>query len=389
MNKFRKLFEKFEDLSIIGIANIIGSGISAIFWFYLASLLGTESYGELSYLISIAGVASVLSIVGASKTITVYTAKKIDIFTSISLIAICSSVVTAISLIIIFENPSLSIYVIGYVFFNLIISDLLGQLQYKKYAKYFIIQKILLVSFAIGFYHLFGINGVILGFALSFLIFSIPTIKKIKYSKLNFKILKKRYGFMINSYGMDITRAFSGYTDKLIIGPIFGFALLGNYHLGIQFLSLLTLIPSIVMQYTLPQDSIGNSRIKLKKITVVVSVILSIIGIILMPHIIPYFFPEFLDAIIIVQIISIAVIPRTISAMIISKLLGILQSKLVIIGVGIYLGIQIPSIFILGEYFGIAGIAFALVFAEIGQCGFLIISNKYFTKNKEEINEKK
>ena len=144
MNKLRKLFKKFEDLSAIGIANIIGSAISTIFWFYLASLLGTESYGELSYLISIAGIASVLSIVGASKTIIVYTAKKIDIFTSISLIAICSSVVTSIALIIIFKNPSLSIYVIGYVFFNLIISDLLGQLQYKKYAKYFIIQKILL-----------------------------------------------------------------------------------------------------------------------------------------------------------------------------------------------------------------------------------------------------
>jgi len=380
LDKFKNLFKNFEDLSFIGIANISGSGISAILWFYLASLLGTENYGELSYLISIAGIASVLSVVGATKTITVYTAKKIDIFSSVSIIAICSSIVISVALIIIFKNPSLSIYVIGYIFFNLITSDLLGQLRYKKYAKFFIAQKIFLVIFSIGFYYLFGINGVILGFALSFLIFSLPVIQRLKESKINFKILKQRYGFMINSYGMDITRAFSGYTDKLIIGPIFGFALLGNYHLGIQFLSLLTLIPSIVIQYTLPQDAIGNPKIKLKKITILTSTILSLIGIFVAPTIVPYFFPEFSDAVIIVQIFSIAVIPRTISTMIISKFLGILKSKLVVIGVIIFLIIQIPSIFILGELFGIAGIAFSLVLAEVAQSVFLLISNKFLVK---------
>ena len=38
-----------HDLTFLGSANIIGNGITAIFWFYLAALLGPEGYGEISY----------------------------------------------------------------------------------------------------------------------------------------------------------------------------------------------------------------------------------------------------------------------------------------------------------------------------------------------------
>lgn len=43
----------FKDLGYLGSANIIGSGISAIFWFYLASILETENYGEIHYFLGI------------------------------------------------------------------------------------------------------------------------------------------------------------------------------------------------------------------------------------------------------------------------------------------------------------------------------------------------
>ena len=47
-----------KDIGSIGIANIAGSGISGLFWIYLASLLGEENYGELGFYISIASVAT-------------------------------------------------------------------------------------------------------------------------------------------------------------------------------------------------------------------------------------------------------------------------------------------------------------------------------------------
>ena len=375
-NKIKNM-KGLMDLTSIGIANIAGSGISAMFWFYLASIIETEVYGEISYLIAIAGIVSVISLLGSSATVTVYTAKNVNILPAVSVISISTSFVAAIALLILFENPSLGFYVIGYVIFNLSIGELLGRKYYKKYAKFFILQKILLVILALSFYHIFGPHGVILGFGLSFLVFSPRIINGFRKEKLDFSVLRPRRGFIVNSYILDLSRAFSGQTDKLIIAPIFGLSLLGNYHLGIQFLSLLSILPSIVMQYTLPQDASGNPKGTLKKITIVISIIFAIIGIFLSPFIIPELFPKYENVVDIVQIISLAVIPRTISLMLMSKFLGTEKSKFVLIGIGFFLSVQIPSLLILGEIFGVKGIAWSLVLAETSQAVFFLIAYKY------------
>ena len=68
-----------KDISTIGVASIAGSGISAIFWIYLAALMGAENYGELGFYISIASVATSISFIGGPAAITVLVAKKIKI----------------------------------------------------------------------------------------------------------------------------------------------------------------------------------------------------------------------------------------------------------------------------------------------------------------------
>ena len=50
------------------------------------------------------------------------------------------------------------------------------------------------------FYNLIGFEGVVLGFGLSMLIFSSIVLKQLKNTKIDFKILKPRFGFMINNY---------------------------------------------------------------------------------------------------------------------------------------------------------------------------------------------
>ena len=47
-----------------------------------------------------------------------------------------------------------------------------------------------------------------------------------------------------------------------------------------------------------------------------------------------------------------------------------------IIGAIIFLGVQIPAIILLGEAFGVIGIAISLVLAETIQAVFYVISNK-------------
>jgi len=370
-------FSGLRDLSTIGFAHIAGGAITAIFWLYLAALLGEENYGQVSYLIAIATVASVFPLLGAANTVTVYAAKKVNILPVVSVLSISSSIVTAVVLLILFENPGISIYVIGYVIFNISLAEMLGRKQYKNYSKGFIIQKVFLVIFSIPLYYIMGPPGVVLGFALSFLPFSYQIAKRIKELGVDLSVLKPRLGFMMNNLGIDISQTFSHNIDKIIIAPLMGFALLGNYHLGIQFLALLTFLPNIVLSYTLPQDASGTSRTKLKKITVVISIGLALLGIILSPILIPFFFPHYEEAVTIIQIMSLAIIPRTVSIMIHSKFLGREKSRFVVMGAVIFLIIQIPGIFLLGDIFNVNGIAASLVLAETAQAGFLLFANRF------------
>lgn len=379
-DRIKAVFTRFRGLATLGFGNIISAGISAIFWFYLASLLGAENYGHVSYFIAIASISSTISFLGAGNTIIVYTAKGEKIQSPIFFISIISSAVTLIAVFIIFSQIGVSLYILGYVIFSLATSELLGKKWYGSYTKYLITQKILMIGFAISLYYFLGVEGVILGIALSFFPYSIRIYKSFKESKIDLKLIKSRFGFMMNSYALDLSRTLSGSTDKLLILPMFGFAILGHYQLGIQFLSILSIIPSIVYQFILPEDSSGNSNNKLKKYTVIFSVILAFLGITLSPFVLPALFPKFIDAIEVVQIVSLSVIPSTINLIYISKFLGKGLSKIVLIGSGFFLSIQITSIFVLGQIYGVNGVATALLIATSAEAIFLIIMNRVFYK---------
>ncbi|ABX12019.1 lipopolysaccharide biosynthesis protein [Nitrosopumilus maritimus] len=374
-----KNIKGIKDLTSIGFANISGNAISALFWFYLASLLTTTEYGELSYLISIAGLASVLSFVGGSHTITVLTAKKINILSTLVTIILLIGVTIMFVLYLLFSNLSISMYAISYLIYGVSIGEILGNKLYRTYSILFIVQKATMVLASILLYPNLGIDGVILGYAISHFVPGYRIFKMLK-GKFSFSSLKPQWSFISNNYGLVISRAFTGQIDKIIIAPILGFALLGNYHLGIQFLSLLSILPMSMMQYILPQESTGHSHVILKKLAVIVAVLFAVLGIFLGPIILPHFFPKFESAAEIIPIMSLVVIPRTITAITNAKLLGILSTRFIVIGVAIYLTIQVSGILILGELYSLNGVAWALVLAEAGQAIFLYVSSKYFLK---------
>jgi len=376
----KEFLKKFKDLGVVGIGNITASLISGIFWFYFASLLGAEQYGEVSYYISIAVIASTLSFLGLGNAVIVYTAKGEKIQPPIFVVGMISSIITLVAVFLIFSQIGMSLYIVGYVIFSLATSEILGKKQYKNYSSYLITQKILMVGFSLFFYYYIGLEGVILGIALSFFPYIKRIYSSIKNDKIDFTLIRPRVGFIINSYALDLSRTFSGYTDKLIVAPLFGFAILGNYQLGIQVLAVLTILPGIVYQYILPRDSSGDSNKKLKKLTILVSVILAGLGFILAPLVLPILFPKYTEAIEVIQIVSLSVIPSTVNLMYISKFLGNELSKIVLIGSGIFLSIQIISIFILGELFGVNGVAIALVLGASAEAIFLVTVNKLIYK---------
>ena len=381
-NKFKDINSKFRDLSFYSVGTLVTNGIGGIFWLYMASLLGTEGYGEISYLISIAIMAGTISLAGMSNLLIVYGAKNIKIQSTIFLIGLISSgIVASIVFFVINNDITISLYIIGYVIFTLVTAELIGQKLFSKYSKIIIIQKIMLVIFSIILYHIIGLQGIMLGIAISFLFFIVLMFQTFRKIKIDFPILKNRYKFSINSFLLDISNAFNGSLDKIIIAPILGFSLLGNYQLGLQFIGLLYLIPGMLFSYALSHDASGNSTKVVKKIIVGISIIFSVLSIILSPILLPILFPQFTEAIVVIQIMSISIVPSAVVSTYISKYLGSENSKIVIIGSGLYLSAQIISIIILGNLYGLNGVALSVVVSSIVHLVYFIIIDKLYNKN--------
>ena len=190
-------------------------------------------------------------------------------------------------------------------------------------------------------------------------------------------MLKSKSGFIGNTYAFDLMRAGYGNIDKLLIGPVFGFALLGNYFLGLQILSILSLIPGAVFTYTLSEDASGNSTRQIKMLTIGVSVLLALVGIFLAPIFIPMILPEYGDALTLVPLLSIAIIPRTIYSMYLSNFLGNETSRYMIIGYIISVSTMVIGIFSLGEMFGGIGLAASYLISSIVQASYLVGVSHY------------
>ncbi|WP_016939512.1 MULTISPECIES: hypothetical protein [Nitrosopumilus] len=380
--KIIKLVVRFKDLTAIGVANLVASAIGGIFWILLAALMDAEAYGEIGYFLSIASIVGVAAGLGAYNTMTVYTAKGEKIQKSLWYMVGLSGIISSVIIFFIFQNLGVSIHVLGYVIFTLIISETLGKKFYIKYSKLIITQRSLMFGLAMGLFFGIGPDGVILGIGLSFIPFVIIVYKSLKESEFSIEHLKNKKNFIANNYVLDISKVLSGHLDKLIIAPIFGFAILGNYYLGIQIFNLLSLLPAAVLYYTLPQDASGKPNIKLKKVVFGASGILAVLGIFLSPILIPNFFPKFLDAILVIQILSIAIIPKTVTFMYMSEFMGNEKIKTVVIASAIFVVVQIVLIFILGEIYGILGLAVALVIANVAEAGYLSGIKKFSPRSR-------
>lgn len=387
-NKIKNIVLSSKDLTMLGSGSIIGTGISGLFWFYIASLIEVESYGEISYFIAIASLVGVISTLGVQNAITVFTAKGEKIIPQLAFISIISGLISSVILFFIFYNIGASLYVLGYIVSGIVASEILGRKLYKTYSKYIILQRISMVILSIGLYYILGPNGVIIGLGLSFFVYSFRLYKECKGIKIDISILKPKRNFLMHSYVTDLAGILPGSLDKIIISYLFGFVILGNYQLGIQFLSLLVLIPSVVYQYILPQDASGGSSRKLKIILVITSSIITILGIIVAPVLIPALFPKFIETIQVVQIISLVLIPHSFIIILQSQFLGQLKSNIVLAGNGIFVLSQISLIILLGQIFGINGIALGMVISSISHALFYIIMHKIIQKRKEKDNNK-
>lgn len=368
---------EIKSIASIGIADVAGMGLVAIFWFYMATELDTAEYGEIHYFLGIAGLAYAISLIGTQNTLIVSTAKKIKTVSTLSFITFIVASISATIVILIFYRFDVMLIIFGLIISELSIGYLLGKKIYKDYSKYVLTQKILMVTLGSGFYFLLGIEGILYGLALSYFHYIIVFYKIFSKSKISFSNLKPHSGFIRDNYLYSLSIGFRGHLGNLIIVPLFGFAVLGNYALSLQFIVVLMMFSNIIYKYLLGQEASNIQHEGLKKVAILVSIGISVLGITLLPLAVTSVFPKYIDSIDAIRIMSLAILPSTITILYTSKLLSMEKSKAVLIGKVISVLTMIAGIVVLGKFFDLIGIAIAFVSASTIEAIYLTSYSKF------------
>ena len=363
-----------KKIGLIGFADGIGSLIAILFWFYMAVVLSPEEYGNIFYYLGIVGIISYFTIIGGQNAITVYTAKNINIQRTFYLLSLLLSSIAVIVIVSIFQRIDMALILLGYIISNLSISYLLGKKLFQKYFIQTLLQKSLLITLGIGFFYIFGTDGILYAIGISYLGYTKILYDSFKTSKKDFKFFREHFGFIINDYFMGIINVGRSQIDKLIIAPLLGLAL--------QVVMGLTIFPNVIFKFLLPEEAKRKSNKKLKIFAILISACISICGVILTPIILPEIFPQYSDAVDAIRIMSLAVIPTTLNLIFTSQLLGLEKSKFVIIGRLIALFTTVVLTITLGISYGMIGLAIAFLLTSIVQTSVSAYANYHMKKDE-------
>jgi O-antigen/teichoic acid export membrane protein len=364
-----------KDLSTIGISDVVAMGMAAVFWFFIAAQIEVEEYGELHFFISIASFAFIVALIGTQNVITVLTAKNVKIESTLFVLSLVFGIIATIVVFILLEKIDVGLLVIAFIINDLAIAYLIGKKRFSDYGKSIILQKILAVGLGLIFYYIFGVEGIIPALVLSYLHFSIFIYRGIKNSKFNFVLIKSNSRFILNNWTLNLLGVSRHHLDKIILVPILGLTVMGNYALALQFWAVLVVFSSIFFKYILTYDSSSVPNKKLKFYAILVSIGLAISGIVIPPVIIPIFFEKYTEAIIAIQIISIGIIPQVIDKIYLSKHLSSEKSRMVLISRAVSAVTLIGGILSLGQVYGVTGIAISFLLSLIFQMCVMAYAN--------------
>jgi len=235
-----------------------------------------------------------------------------------------------------------------------------------------------MVIFSLSLYLVLDINGIILGTALA----AIPALKWIyeflKTKKIKIHALRPKLKFMLQNHFSILALTFFVAGDKLLIGQLFGYSILGSFTFALQYVYVLNAIPVSLMMYLLPHEAQNIENKKLKIYSVILSVILAIFLLTIAPYIVEGFFPQFQDAIVPMQITSLGVIPWTISIIFEARFIGKEKTKVVLLSTSTQTGSYLLLLLFLGNEYGIIGFSIAFLISIIIRC---IINTSAYLKH--------
>ena len=380
MFDFLLVFSNLRALSFIGGADVIGSIISTAFWFFLASQLSPDEYGEIQYFIAIATVATAFVVIAPQTSMTVFSAKKLKFESTFYFISLILTLIASFIIMILFYKLDVIFLLFGYVLNILAIGQLLGKKSFSSYSKYHLSQKILTAVLGVIFLQIFGSDGIIIALSLSYVFFIIVAFKEFKNTKINISLIKSHSKFIFNNYVIEILTKLNGHFYKFLIVPILGFAILGEFSLAQQLVNVGMIFTLIVFKFTLSHDSDGQENIQLKKITILISILIAILGFIFGPFLVSTFFPEYIEIVDVVKIISFCIIPQSFTKIFTSKLLGSKKNNRIVWSKVISITAFVIIILTFTAEYGIIALAFGYLLSVIIET-ICLIPNINFKKN--------
>ena len=311
-----------------------------------------------------------------TKYTSVYISKNKAIFSTLFFISLICSILSFIILFVFFNRFDIGLLAIGFVIFAHGIASNLGSQNFKKYTTYSILQKSLMLIFSLSIFYFFGIEWILLGIAFSYFIYTRIFFDGLKKNKFKFSEIKDNKKFIFSNYFLMLTNIITTQVDKLLIVPILGLAVLGNYSLAIQILTIMSILPSVIFKYILPRASRDIIDIKLRQNVIIFSFVLAGVGILVLPSVIPIFFERFTEVAVIIQIMSLSIIPLTINSFYYSKFLALENAKIPLYGGIVSSVVLVSGMIILGSVYGTIGIAITHVLTYSSLCLVSYIMNK-------------
>jgi len=350
-------------------SGFVVTGLQAVFYLFFATLLEPENYGEMSYLIALAGTFSIVSRIGLPYTVTVYQSKgKSIIANQANLLVVILSIIAAIILLPISFFAALLSFSLSYFAMNQ--HNLLGLKKYKKYFLTGLLKSSMIILLPILFYFVFDIPGILIGMAFSNLLGSYNFLKSLKLTK-SFNELKTNYKVVLHNFGIDVSSSLTRVIDKIIIVPLFGFVYTGIYQFNIQILFVLAILPTALHSFLLSEEAAGKYHKTINYTVIFVSILLVILSIFFAPTIINNIFPKFAEGIQSLQLLLISLIPLSLSAILTAKLQA-KESTKVGYAAAVRIGFLILFITIFGQIYGLLGLALSILLSVIFETIILV-----------------
>jgi O-antigen/teichoic acid export membrane protein len=177
--------------------------------------------------------------------------------------------------------------------------------------------------------------------ALSYLLFGGKALVHPLRSKPDFQKVLGTFKFTLGVLRTDLSRVSISFLDKVLIGELFGMAVLGYYHFAYRIFILFGILPQIMFFYLLSEKSAGRDTKKIEKVGIIASLGLAAATYLFAHFVVPLIFPAFSGSVNASQIMGLAIIPATLVAIKTSSLYTegktnvVFGSHLLTLGMGI------------------------------------------------------